>query len=385
MSNISPHQWLCERFGQYYHATPMPSIMPRIERREFGFGGWEKKIEFRHMAFRSAEDLRMALARDKPLFCSASSAYYEFPDARPMPKKHWLGADLVFDLDAAAHDCAPFTCQECMAKIRTQMVHLVEDFLLDDFGLKRSELQISFSGSRGFHVRAYKKEIEPLDRDGRREVVDYIEGGGLSFDAFFDSNFKVEQLELRRTIFERLSGPKPTSAGYAGKFARRVLALASDPATAVQISPKLKNKERAARFVEGVKSGDWSKVDLKGERTALAAVFESLKVQSARELETDANVTFDTAKILRMPDTIHGGSGLLAKTIPMGVDLGSYEPMHMALAFKMDRTEKVMTNRAIPSIALGNQTFDAIEAGKTVELPQAYAVYLVCKKVAVPV
>ena len=69
------------------------------ERREFGFGGWEKKIEFRHMAFRSAEDLRMALVRDRPLYVSASSAYYEYPDARPMPRKHWLGADLVFDLD----------------------------------------------------------------------------------------------------------------------------------------------------------------------------------------------------------------------------------------------------------------------------------------------
>jgi len=382
---ISPHQWLCERFGQHYRSTPMPSIMPRIERREFGFGGWEKKIEFRHMAFRSAEDLRMALARDKPLYVSASSAYYEFPDARPMPRKHWLGADLVFDLDAAAHDCAPFTCSECLNKIRSQMIHLVEDFLLDDFGLSRSELQISFSGSRGFHVRAYRKELEPLDRDGRREVVDYIEGGGLSFEAFFDSNFRVEQLELRRTLFERLSGPTPASAGYAGKFARKVVAMASEPTTAVQISPKLKNKERAQRFVEGVRAGDWSKVDLKGERAALASIFESLKVQSARDLETDANVTLDTSKILRMPDTIHGGSGLLAKTIPAGVDLGSYEPMHQALAFSMDKMETILTSRTIPSISLGGQTFDKMETGKKIELPAAYAIYLVCKKAAVPV
>jgi DNA primase small subunit len=309
-----------------------------------------------------------------------------------MPKKHWRGADLVFDLDAPSSTCAlggapcaPFTCDACLNKVREQMVRLVEEFLLPDFGLTRSELQVSFSGSRGFHVRAYKKEMEPLGRDERREIVDYIEGGGLSFEAFFDSNFKVEQLPLRRTIFERLTGPTPSSSGYAGKFARRVVALAAEPASAVQISPKLKNKERAAKFVEGVKAGDWSKVDLQGERAALASIFESLKVQSARELETDANVTFDTAKILRMPDTIHGGSGLLAKTIPMGVDLGSYEPMQQALAFRMDRVEKVMTSRAIPSISLGGQTFDAMESGKSVELPQAYAVYLVCKKVAVPV
>jgi DNA primase small subunit len=112
-------------------------------------------------------------------------------------------------------------------------------------------------------------------------------------------------------------------------------------------------------------------------------LLESLKLSVSNRVETDANVTLDPTKILRMPDTIHGGSGLLAKTIP--ADLGSFEPMHQALAFSMDKKETVQATRHIPALSLGNQTFDAIENGKAIELPAAYAIYLVCKKVAVPV
>ena len=382
----NPHFWLAERFGSYYSRAEPPTL-PRLERREFGFGGWERKIEFRHLSFSSPMKLAETLAKDKPLYVSASSAYYEFPEARPMARKNWMGADLVFDLDAPSDKCAsgraatcsPFTCPDCIHKVRENMIRLVEDFLLADFGLSRQELQISFSGSRGFHVRAYKKELEPLGRDERREIVDYIEGSGLT----------VEQMMVQEPIaghpnMYKLSGPTPSMGGYAGKFAKRIIHMAEDPITAVSISSRLKKKENAEKFIAGVKAGRWSDVPITHAQEVFKQLFDSLKLQVSNQVDTDVNVTFDTTKILRMPDTIHGGSGLLAKTIPIGVDLASYEPMEKALAFSMDKKETVKATQAIPSISLGNRTFDAIEKDKTIELPQAYAVYLVCKKAAVP-
>ena len=384
--SANPHFWLAERFGAYYARAEPPSL-PRIERREFGFGGWERKIEFRHLCFPTPLKLAETLAKDKPLYVSASSAYYEFPDARPMARKNWLGADLVFDLDAPSAKCAsggpvcaPFTCEACLHHVRENMIRLCEDFLLADFGLSRSELQFSFSGSRGFHVRAYKKELEPLGRDERREIVDYIEGSGLTVDQML-----VQEPIAGHPNMYKLAGPTPSMGGYAGKFARRIIKWAEDPITAVSISPKLKKKENADRFIAGVKAGRWSDVPITHALDVFRQLFDSLKLQVSNQVETDVNVTFDTTKILRMPDTIHGGSGLLAKTIPVGVDLGSYEPMHSALVFSMDKTETIKTSQAIPSISLGNRTFDAIEKDNTVELPAAYAIYLVCKKAAVPV
>ena len=333
--SANPHFWLAERFGAYY-ARAEPPVLPRLERREFGFGGWERKIEFRHLCFTSPQKLAETLAKDKPLYVSASSAYYEFPDARPMARKNWLGADLVFDLDAPSGKCAsgraapcsPFTCSDCIRKVRENMIRLVEDFLLADFGLSRQELQISFSGSRGFHVRAYKKELEPLGRDERREIVDYIEGSGLTVDQMM-----VQEPVAGHPNMYKLSGPTPSMGGYAGKFAKRIIRWAEDPITAVSISPKLKKKENADRFIAGVKAGRWSDVPITHAQDVFRQLFDSVKLQVSNQVETDVNVTFDTTKILRMPDTIHGGSGLLAKTIPIGVDLGSYEPMTSALAF----------------------------------------------------
>ena len=383
---VSPHYWLAERFGSYYSRAQPPSL-PRLERREFGFGGWERKIEFRHLSFASPIKLAETLAKDKPLYVSASSAYYEFPDARPMARKNWQGADLVFDLDAPSEQCAsggkpcaPFTCSHCIDRVRENMVRLVDDFLTADFGLSRSELQIGFSGSRGFHVRAYKKELEPLGRDERHEIVDYIEGLGLTVDQML-----VQEPILGHPNMYRLRGPTLGMGGYGGKFAKKVVGMVKDPATAATISPKLKKKENAERFIAGVTEGRWSDVPIPHALDVFKRLFESMKLSVSTSVETDVNVTFDTTKILRMPDTIHGGSGILAKTIPIGVDYGSYEPMHKSLAFPMDKFESVKALQDIPVNSMGNRTFESIEKDKTVELPAAYAIYLVCKKVAAPV
>lgn len=375
---LPPPLWLSERFGFYYSHSQPPSL-PYIERREFGFGGWEKKIEFRHMAFRSGEELKLRLAKDRPLYVSASSAYYEFPSARPMARKNWLGADLVFDLDAKPHECAPFTCEKCIHHVRDNAIRLIEDFLIADFGLSRKEIMVSFSGSRGFHIRVFKKELESLGREERREILDYIEGVGIEFEGMF-----AKEPVLGRKNMHRIIGPTPSTWGYGGYFARRVVEIASSQDGAAKISSKLKKKEVAQKFIEGINAGRWSDVQIPNAMEVFKKLFEELKLSVSNRVEADANVTIDVTKILRMPDTIHGGSGLLAKTISAGIDLGSFEPMHSALAFSMDKVESIKAICNIPQISFGNQTFDAIQKDKVIALPQAYAIYLVCKKAAIP-
>jgi DNA primase small subunit len=375
MMPTSPPEWLAVKFGHYYsNARP---VIPHVEQREFGFGNWESKIAFRHVAFANESELWARLRQERPLFVSASAAYYEFPSGRPMARKNWLGADLIFDLDADAHSCAPFTCGECLDTIRGKTVKLIEDFLLPDFGLSRSELHVNFSGSRGYHVRVYKKELEPLGREERREVVDYIEGAGLDYNQF------LRQEPVSGTHLHRLMGPTPRQGGYAGKFAREIIRLARDPVSCTRISTKLRKAEEAAKFVAGIEIGNWSALAIPKAEEKFKDIFGSLRIKVSDQL--DANVTADTSKILRLPDSIHGGSGLISKTIPASVSVAEYQPYRDALAFSMSKKESVKLLRDVPSIEFGGMTHEALVKDAVVELPEGFAVYLVCKKAAIPV
>ena len=97
-----------------------------------------------------------------------------------MPRKNWLGADLVFDLDAEGHSCGKFTCQECLDKVKADAMKLIDEFLLPDFGFSKGEISVNFSGSRGYHVHVRSGSVMKLDREARREIADYVSGTGLA-------------------------------------------------------------------------------------------------------------------------------------------------------------------------------------------------------------
>ncbi|PIT84475.1 DNA primase catalytic subunit PriS [Candidatus Micrarchaeota archaeon CG10_big_fil_rev_8_21_14_0_10_45_29] len=374
MANLSAQQWVQKKFGIYYNGAK-PTI-PEIGMREFGFGGWEKKIEFRHMCFPTNEQLWMRLRKDAPLFVSCSAAYYEFPAARPMERKNWLGADLIFDLDAEADALAPFILPSSLEDVKRKTHTLIEEFLIPDFGYSKDEISINFSGSRGFHVHCYKKEAQMLGRAERREIVDYIEGAGLGFDDF------LHEEQMPATRFKRIAGPSPSSGGHKGRFAKHVINILKNPSAAPAIHPKFKKEENRIKMIKGIENGRWSDVQIPHALEFFKAVFSRSRIRLSNRVETDANVTIDTGKILRLPDSIHGGSGLLALTVSKGFD--SFEPLKDALAFSTTRIEAIDALIDVPSQEFAGQTFDAIKKGERAHVPECYAVYLVCKKAAVP-
>ena len=143
-----------------------------------------------------------------------SCAYYENPDF-DMDKKGWLGADLVFDIDAdhiptscdKIHDeftctiCGfsgkgitpeicpacegtkfetkTWPCELCLDSARTEAVKLI-DMLTNDFGFAQDELRVFFSGHRGYHIHVENEVVRSLDAMARKEIVDYVTGLGLA-------------------------------------------------------------------------------------------------------------------------------------------------------------------------------------------------------------
>jgi DNA primase small subunit len=373
-------QFLQSRFGEYYKSYQPP--IAHVEQREFGFGGWEKKIEFRHLAFKSPDELRQRLAREKPLYVSYSAAYYEFPDARPMPKKNWLGADLIFDLDAELHSCAPFICPECLEKIKAQTLKLVEDFLIPDFGFSKSEMIINFSGNRGYHVHVHSPAVYSLGRDERREIVNYIAGANLDVVSFFgyerDGQYMgpIEAEKSKASL--RFFGPMPTDGGYAGKFAREMIRRAREnPESLKEISTKLKKPAELEKFISGIERGNWDAIGISKREEKFKAIFDSVAVRLPEHV--DANVTFDTSKLLRLPKSIHGGTGMACVLVN---DFAAFDPMRDAVVFG-GQPVSVKTVQQVPAIEMKNQSFGPYADSQTISVPEFFAIYLICKRAAV--
>ncbi|MCX6770615.1 MAG: DNA primase catalytic subunit PriS [Candidatus Micrarchaeota archaeon] len=358
--------FLRKKFSAHYGASPI--FVLGLDRREFGFGGWEKKIEFRHIAFRNESELRARLVAEAPLYISHSVAYYEFPDARPMPRKNWLGSDLIFDLDAEAHACGKFTCQECLEGVKADAIKLIEEFLLPDFGFSKSELAVNFSGSRGYHVHVVSDAVYSLDREARREIADYVSGTGLSFERLFWNEGK------------KFFGPKTGQGGFGGKFARAFVSRLSDDAFALSIARKLKKPEEKEKLKSAIAMGNWDNIGIVNREKKLSEKFDEMKLTMAGRI--DANVTADTSKLIRMPDTLHGGSGFAAKRLSSPDAISAFEPMRSAPVFG-GAPLKVKATEAVPALNIRDFSFGPIPSGETRELPEACAIYLICKKAAV--
>lgn len=359
-------KFLRKKFSDYYGSSAVSVL--GLEKREFGFGGWEKKIEFRHLSFRNENELRARLVSESPLYISHSVAYYEFPDARPMPKKNWLGSDLIFDLDAEAHSCGKFTCQKCLDGVKADTVKLIEEFLLPDFGFSKSELAVNFSGSRGYHVHVVSDAVYDLDREARREIADYVSGTGLSFERLFWNEGK------------KFFGPSASSGGFGGKFARAFLAKLSDDEFASSIARKLKKPEEREKLKGAIAHGNWDNIGIANRERKLSGKFDEMKLTMAGRI--DANVTADTSKLIRMPGSLHGGSGFAAKRLASPDAISSFEPMRHAPVFG-DAPLRVKATEAIPALNIRDFSFGPIPKGEARELPEACAIYLLCKKAAV--
>ena len=373
-------------FSRHYAGIDAASVTPpQIGRREFGLGTWEKKIESRHLWFRNQAELKSYLIRNTPFYVSYSTAYYEFPDRRPMPKKNWLGADLVFDLDAdhlklecmekGEHEKG-WVCANCLSSVKEETVKLVEEFLVPDFGFSKNDISVNFSGNRGYHVHIRTPEVSGMSSWARREVADYIAGIGLDTWSIFTM------------AGARMNGPTPGSSGWHGRVARRFIQLLeAGKLEAAGVEAKLARRllKNKVKVEEGVARGNWDTVNMTGpekERLARAIVSSAgVHIEGFGEVggEVDAGVTFDVSKLIRLPDSLHGETGLAARKISSVDALSSFEPMNDAVVFS-DAPVGVKCGR-VPKFSMKGVEYGPF-ANEECKLPEHVAVYLICKRKA---
>ena len=362
----------------YYTKADVSPV--HIERREFGFGNFEKKIDFRHVSFRNGMEFKKYLIDNAPAFVNYSPSEYERPDARPMENKGWIGRELVFDLDATdlklqcqkEHGMG-WVCQNCLDSVKQQAVHLIEDFLIPDFGFSADEIQVNFSGNRGYHIHVNNSDVFRLNGDARKSISDYITGNGIKAESFFPT------LDQRGT---KVYGPKPTDYGWGGKLARSFISSINSGEAALEelgIDPAMARKmeRNKAEVVLGIGNGNWGKVPIPKKEQFWNGVVESMSVKLSDSI--DANVTKDIYHMIRLPNTIHGDTGLNGTVLESIKDLPGFDPMSGAIVFS-DGTLKVHVEKC-PAFVMNNESFGPYE-NKDVELPKYAALYLVLKRYA---
>jgi DNA primase small subunit len=343
--------WLKALFEDYYAKSPKMSFPEAVSQREFGFGSFAKKIAIRHRAFKDEKELMKYISKEAPAHINHSTARYEFPASEEMREKNRLGTDVIFDIDVGdldlKHDHEDgWVCGECFAALKDEAVKLVE-FLMDDFGFSEKELSINFSGSRGYHVRIKNDKLLALDDKARKEICSY-----LSLD-----------MDLSEIIYERegmIFGPRPEQHGLKGRIAKTVIA-------SIQAS----GMDRKDQIAGQIRRGNWGAFP-KGY--GLKKITDYAKVAAVR-IPVDSKVTTDLTHMIRMPDTLHGGSSLVAKTVQ---NLHKFDPMRECFVFG-DRETEMEFVRDTPEVVAKGQTFGPFEKGRR-KLPAYLAAYLGAKE-----
>lgn len=347
-------------FRKYYEDAELD--IPQINQREFGIGN-KKKIDARHLNFETTAEFRSYLISNTPLFVSHSTAYYRFPGATPIQKKQWEGADLVFDLDIHAE--GKYGPYAMLDNVKQDAIRLVEEFLCADFGISKKDVMINFSGNRGYHIHVSDGRYQEIGSDERKEIVDYIMGTGLDYRNFFS-----EEEVMPRVV--KLRGPRPDESGYRGRFARAVIhKLREKPS---DISRVFSKEEAGNNLIAGIEEGNWSRTSMKAKDllSRLAPIAQKLPLVS---VNTDAGVTQDLSKLIRVPNSIHGETGLIAKKVD---DVDRFDPLKDAMVESSD-VLKIKFTEDVPELRIHGEIVGPFVQNDELEMLKSVALFYVLK------
>ena len=371
-----------EHYFKHHERVEIPI---RISEREFGyvpFGG----SMIRHLTFKSAGELIATMVREAPRGAYYSCGYYHDPSL-PMAEKGWKGGDLIFDIDAddlnapckAVHDrwsckqCGKlgqglrpeecpacgnnriaqmnWACELCLGAAKVELVKLME-ILTDDFGITSKNLRPYFSGNIGYHLNVEETIIEELDQQSRVEIANYVSGKGLLLSTIGIG---------RQSSYESLASALPleTESGWRGRIARYF------------------TQYRSKDHVDST-AGDVRSKTAHIYRRLGYSKFEKLMEQVAKAAGSviDAGVTTDVHRIFRLPGSLHGETGLEKVRI---AKLSEFDPSVHPVVLG-DEKMKIHVQHS-PPLTLRGETYGPYRQ-QVVTLPQAAAVYLLCRGLA---
>ncbi len=400
---MGPEDFLKERFRSYYSKAEVEDP-PGISEREFGYGTFGKKISNRHLSFEDRKDLNSFLVNEVPLYISCSSARYKFPGRKPMSAKESFSVDLIYEFDAddletsckEKHDsweckcgehgkgralrcpkCGQHTslkewvCPECLGATKKQTLKLL-GFFENDFSLTEG-ISLNFSGHKGYHIHVRNEEISKLSQSARIDLLDYLTAHNLS------PQLRGFTLDGKKMLCPPL--------GKAGGWNRRILdrivsLLEEEDADRIAVWGKITKAESKRllndkdKIITGMKAGLLYQLPGRKTEKFWLSLIEGLVGDLA--LDIDRQTSVDASKIVRVPNTLHGSTGLLAKTFSRE-SLKKFRPLEETIVFS-ENAVKVSFGEECPRFILNGKNFGPFI--ESAELPEYAAIYLLGKGVA---
>ena len=367
-------EFLRQRFTEYYRKERIQAP-PAVAEREFGFilfdpDAPEVRMR-RHMGFGTARELGEYIRSIVPAHAFYSSAYYTTPGAGAMAEKGWTGADLIFDLDADHLMRGPYRAMLDRVKVETGKLL---SMLTGELGFSEREIHLVFSGGRGYHIHVREIALRGWGSQERRELIDYVCGIGLD----------------PRVL---LAGPPGETGGWRERYIFTISeyllwlkGLGREKGVEYLREFPGIGKERAPRFFDaidtylaGLGKGDSGPL-VTSQAFAAVSEKEDGKFRELLRMKAalaDEPVTTDTRRLIRMPTSLHGGSGFRVTPVPLA-DFGSFDPLRDAVVFS-DRKVKVDAAMNLSMEIQGN-TYQVTKGTNSV--PEALAVFLCARGIA---
>jgi DNA primase small subunit len=369
-------------FREYYFKNSIGEIPFNMDQREFGYMQFGQAGMLRHLSFKTLKELKALLVKEAPSDVFCSNAYYEFPTKQPMQEKHWVGADLIFDIDGkdlqlpcipthsyavclvCGHALPPtfelpkpvccsscnsnkfnyisLPCTKCIDASKKEITRLI-DLLIKDIGLEDKSVNMYFSGNNGFHVQITHDSYKGLDPYARSDLVGYLSGKG----------FMAESIGVRKgTNGEPFNIRFPRGLLVYG-WRRRI-------ADKLKIDSTSKNK---LKYIVEQKGGY---IGFKSELDSLA---------KSMGVKLDPQVTTDVHRVFRLPGTLNSKSGLAKAKCS---DISSFDPFISACLIGDEMTGVRLKTPV--NLNLMGKSFNI--SRESVEIPKYAAVYLMCKGLA---
>ncbi|MDI9645041.1 MAG: DNA primase small subunit PriS, partial [Candidatus Verstraetearchaeota archaeon] len=369
-------------FKRYYSGLNVEDLRTtEMPRREFAFLHFGGEVMVRHQSFPDPSDLRAHIVENVPAHIYHSSAYYESPDSQEMSEKGWQGADLIFDIDSdhiktpckekhdrwtclecgqegtgfPPEDCPKcgmkrietktWICEECLETAKKEVIKIVDEYLMPDFGISKEEFEVFFSGHRGYHIHVRSEVVRQLSSDGRREIADYIRGIGLD----------IRSHGFREIGSGMLIGPDMSEGGWRGRLAKAVYAFVNKSSYEELkrvVSPVVAKTlyENRDKFLKNISSSPPYWGGMKGytlesvERIAVAAIKDIT-------CNIDERVTIDTKRLIRCPNSLHGKSALRTMKVSYS-SIDRFDPLSEAIPFRHGSIK--ISVRTAPRIRIGD-------------------------------
>jgi len=376
--------WLEDQFRQYYKQADI--VGPnRLDRREYAMMPFGEQHMQRHIAVKTAKELRDMLRRRAPAHVYYSSAYYETPDAPTMTQKNWMGADLIFDLDADHLPGAQHMSYESMLHAVKQELIKLLGFLQNDFGCIKDELAVYFSGGRGYHCHVFDPRVQLLGSQERREIVDYITGRGLDTESIIHEKTVYRRGNITQTSLEM---PLPTEPGWRGKISHEIIQffqslrhLPQDEAVSLLtdfegIGPKTAQaiyNGLTQKRIDRIQQGKFDQFPYIGKIAPHLIARSAVKLRG----EPDEPVTADVKRLIRLPGSLHGSTGLKVVHIAPA-DIEAFDPLSDAVVF--DDSPVNLSVKKPVAITMNCELFD-LKSGPTT-VPAYLAVLLIGRRLA---